>query len=271
MFYRPKSTLGNIFSQINPLWLKQMDMSTSDSYAETEQTGFAELFNFLLNLSFANSHLLWNIYQVNYQTFNFTKCQTNSWFCIKILKTQWPWFVKVTPGINANQTILSLISKRLKYAFMDWIKHRNAQWKYIWVRKKVQISISVSKYALRGNWGSEEGPFVLHKALKTVLKLLEPTMQKASTTGKWRKVEPGDKQTGTWWKEQTWLSWWGLYRYYSAPFQGECTGNWMDNTGQLQSLPWWKLNMSEKTKQNVGLSRWDFQKYFLLIIFTYCL
>lgn len=38
MFYRPKSTLGNIFSQINPLWLKQMDMSTSDSYAETEQT-----------------------------------------------------------------------------------------------------------------------------------------------------------------------------------------------------------------------------------------
>ena len=51
-------------------------------------TGFAAVFDFLLNLSFVNSHLLWNIYQVNYQTFNFTKCRTNSWLCIKILKTQ---------------------------------------------------------------------------------------------------------------------------------------------------------------------------------------
>lgn len=119
---------------------------------------------------------------------------------------------------------------------MDWIKHRHAQWKYIWVRKKVQISISVSKYALRGNWGSEEGPFVLHRALKTVLKLLEPTMQKASTTGKCRKVEPGDKQTGTWWKEQTWLSWWGLYRYYSAPFSGGVHGK-LDGQYRLATKP----------------------------------
>lgn len=63
--------------------------------------------------------------------------------------------------------------------------------------------ISVSNYALRGNWGSEEDPFVLHKALKTAFKFLESTVQKASTTGKWRKAEPGDKQTGTWWTNMT--------------------------------------------------------------------
>ena len=63
--------------------------------------------------------------------------------------------------------------------------------------------ISVVKYALRENWGSEEDPFVLHKVLKTALKLLESPMQKASTTEKWKKVETGNKQTGTWWKEET--------------------------------------------------------------------
>lgn len=157
------------------------------------------------------------------------------------------------------------MSKRLKYAFMDWIKHRNAQWKYIWVRKKVQISISVSKYTLRGNWGSEEDPFVLHKALKTVLKLLESTMQKASTTGKWRKVEPGDKQTGAWRKEQSWLCWWGLYCYYSAPFSGGVHGK-LD--GQHRSATKLTLVKAEHKWENKTECQ-SVQLRFPEIIFTY--
>lgn len=39
MFYRPKSTLENMFLQTNPLWLKQRDMSIQViNNAETEQT-----------------------------------------------------------------------------------------------------------------------------------------------------------------------------------------------------------------------------------------
>lgn len=102
MFYRPKSTLENMFLQINPLWLKQRDMSIQVTNMQKQSKLRVCWIHFLLIVSFANSHLLSNIYQVNYQTFNFTKCQTNRWFCTKILKIWLSWFVKLILGINAN-------------------------------------------------------------------------------------------------------------------------------------------------------------------------